>query len=330
MENKELKDTFAAFIYSLADKINDTLWIKVILQAFPIVWTTVIVQIGRSLFITEKGGLNLLGGGIAIISAGISIFILVITGIKSQQDKKEKNKLDKNVSVYTSEIELRKAITNAECTLEDRRNRHLRTWIERHQSNDTISAFVNEALNPKERINTVFDGLSECFEEVTELQKAEVFQSAAIAIENTSIYQKPKWEWIVNPPVEGTPSLDKLLSEKSSFKIVADGIPFFYANDKKLAAKEKKYILDGRDKVYNGEGSIICCEIDETINNWKIRLIISISTYGKKIVSNTDEQAGIQIKTVYEDKIRDVIIKQIEGEIKEDLLWYALENIKNI
>ena len=149
-----------------------------------------------------------------------------------------------------------------------------------------------------------------------------------IAISNKNSSAKSlEWTWVSVPKTEGTAELKDLLSNQSAFSIVASGRKtFYYANDKKEAAKNKEYYMDGRDNTY-GSGSIVCTEIDEDIGKWRIRLIISISTYGKMIVGQDMIDAGADVARTYEERIRDVIIKQFEGELKEDLLWYGIENI---
>lgn len=325
---KEKKEINISIILNfIADKLNDIVWLKVLLQALPVIWTTVILQIWRPVFYQADGRFTKLGGGIAIGLALGSISLMIITGLKSKKDKKDNQMMDREIDSYENEIELRKAITGAESTIEERRNRQLRMWIENNRPDESLCSFVDQARNPKERVNTALDELGKCFEEITELQKDEIYQSAAIAMVNTNSPKDPEWEWISRPPLEGTATLETLLSTNSAFKTVASGEPFFYANDKIKASSEGRYTLDGRDNTY-GNGSIICFEVGEQIGKWKIRLIISISTYGKTIVSIGDQSKGIEEKKVYEDKIRDIIVKQFEGEIKEDLLWFGLKNIK--
>lgn len=328
-ETKEKKDNrVLKALYYLADALNDNLLLKIILQALPIIWTTVIVQRWHSIFYnSESGNLNALGGTIAGILAVISIFVLILTTIKSSLDKIEKENTDKDIDSYQGEIELRRALTEAESTLEDRRNRHFRHAVEEMKSDEPIHTFVSSAMYPMERINTALDGLGECFSKLSGISRTEFTLSGAVSIENKNSKNKNMdWNWISIPTLEGTASIAELLKNKSAFNIVASGSPFYYANDKKAAANKGEYYLDGRDKSY-GSGSIVCSEIDEEIGKWRIRLILSISTYGKQIANDDELREGVSLETVYEDRIRDIIIKQFEGELKEDLLWYAIEKI---
>ena len=57
-------------------------------------------------------------------------------------------------------------------------------------------------------------------------------------------------------------------------------------------------------------------------------MVISISTYGEKIVKIEDENSEDRVKLIYEERIREIILKQFEGEIKEDLLWYGTQIAK--
>ena len=86
---KEKKEINISIILDfIADKLNDIVWLKVLLQALPVIWTTVILQIWRPFFYQPDGRLTKLGGGIAIGLALGSISLMIITGLKSKKDKK--------------------------------------------------------------------------------------------------------------------------------------------------------------------------------------------------------------------------------------------------
>ena len=255
---------------------------------------------------------------------------MILTGLQSKKDIDTKEKYNIEAEAYAGEVELRKTITDAECMLEERRNNHLRDWLEQNLLQKDVLQFVDGARNPREGIRAALDGLRECFAQVSEVSKSNIYISAAISVVNKNSSKKPEWEWLVAPPSEGTASLVELLNKNnnSAFNIVIQGTPFFYANDKNTAAKNNQYYFDKRDESYKKEGSIICCEFDEVIGKFKIRMVISISTYGEKIVKIEDENSEDRVKLIYEERIREIILKQFEGEIKEDLLWYGTQIAK--
>ncbi len=315
-------------LYCIAELLNDYWLIKVVFQALPIIWTTVILHIFHDkLYDSSTGNLNALGVILACVIVVVSAALLVLTDVKASKDKKETEKTKNDMISYQAEIDLRRELTKAETTVEERRNRHFRNSVGKIKNSDPVNIFVSKTMDPMERISTALDGLGQCFSSLSRIASNEFTLSGAIAIENTNSKNKTTpWKWISLSTMEGTASIEELLKHNSSFKLVASGRPFFYANDKKEAADNGEYYWDGRDKTY-GTGSIVCSEIDEKIDNWRIRLIISISTYGKQILSQEEIDNGADIAVVYEERIRDTIIKQFEGELKEDLLWYAVEKI---
>lgn len=327
-ETGKKENRIVTALYCFADALNDFWWLKFFLQALPIIWSTVVLPVFHNIFFdSQTGNLNAEGIIIAIVIFCLSSSLLLLTDLKSSKDKKKKEKTEEDMVSFQAEINLRRALTIAESTLEDRRNRHFRRSVGKVKNTEPVHIFVNKTMYPIERISTALDGLSECFSMLTEIPRTDYTLSGAIAIENiNSKSQAINWRWISIPALEGTASISDLLNNNSSFKIVADGKPYYYANDKLEASEKGEYFLDDRDESY-GVGSIICTEIAEEIQKWRIRLIISVSTYGKQILSKEEIANGANVTVVYEERIRDIIFKQFEGELKEDLLWYAVENI---
>jgi len=326
MKRNRLKDA----MYLIADELNDHIGWKVFLQILPAIWTTVIVQAFHSNFYTQEGNLNVWGLGIAIVTAVISAVLLVFSDLKMKKDKEAKEQQEADMDVYESEIGVRQAVTEAEISLEEDRNRILRDKINEYMVDETVQQFVSNAISPIERINNSFGELSGCFSKLSGFPRSEFTLSGAVAIVNMNAKKNWKtldWQWLSIPTMEGTAGIDELITNDSAFSVVASGKKtFYYANDKEEATKKNEYYLDGRDSTY-GSGSIVCAEIDEEIGKWRIRLIVSISTYGKMIVGKDDIKEGANLELTYEELIRDIILKQFEGELKEDLLWYGIENI---
>lgn len=324
-----------SFLTAIAIRLNEKIWLKIGMQAFPILWTTVITPSFRTTFYTENGNLNLWGIIIAIVSAALSIIVMVITSIQNKEDLQMIEDKGKKINQYSSELVLRQRITSAENAAEDRRNRRLQRWLASNPSPESIRQLVDGARNPEECISTILDEIAGCLNQVSEIPPENIYVSAAISRVKVGSPPTQKrsvgvWAWLYNPRTMGTASLaDLLTSSKSSFRKVVDGLPFYFANDKKEAGKKGEYIFDGMDDSYNHEGSIICYEVSETINNNLIRLIISISTYGRKLIEQQKKDTDDQVKRAYEDSVRGIILNQFEGELKEDLLWYYLrDNVK--
>lgn len=288
----------------IADALNDNIPLKIALQSLPILWSTFIVQVFHDrLYDANTSSLNKVGTVAAALVFTISLLAIVLTAVKTQRDRARESTLRNSVRSCSKEIELRKTIAEADFMLETQRNRHFREAASSLQPSEDVRSFVGGAMCPGDRISAALDELGNCFSSVSNIARTDFTLSGAIAI--STRYAKPrstKWEWVHRPTMEGTASIDELTRNKSAFTIVASGKTFFYANDKQEAAKRGEYYLDGRDKTYGG-GSIVCAEVDEEIGKWRMRLIVSISTYGRKIVESGkggDEVSRQTLRTVYE------------------------------
>ena len=325
------KNRFICGLYQWAEAVNDRTLLKVFFQVAPVLWTTVIIQAFHSwCYNSETGNLNALGIGGAVSITLVSLVFLILSDILQKEERKKQQKKELDYDACETELEVRKAVTEAESALEEKRNRQIRLTVGKENPSQEIQKFITKTIYPIERINSVLDEIGGCFSTLSGLMKSDFMISGAVAIINTNknipIKNLP-WTWVSAPKAEGTADLEDLLNGHSAFYTVASGNKtFYYANDKTIAAENNEYFMDGRDKTY-GSGSIVCTEITEDIGKWRIRLIISISTYGKMIIGQDMIDAGADIERTYEGRIRDVIIKQFEGELKEDLLWYGIENI---
>ena len=313
----------------IADALNDTVVLKVVLQSLPLFWSTIISPVFHDqLYDSTSGNLNNTGRVIVVLTFGVSLVLTLLTSIKTQADRKQENKLRSDIDSYQTEVNLRSSLAESDIMLEEQRNRHFRTVGPELKPDEGVRRFVASAMTPAKRINAALDELSSCFGTVSGIPRTDFMLSGAIAIAKKNTRLKDlQWGWVSEPALEGTASLDELIKNPSAFSIVANGRPFYYANDKIAAAEKGEYYLDGKDRTYHG-GSIVCTEVVEAIGDWRIRLIISISTYGKRIVEEAEEREDPQlVQTLYEDRIRDTVIRQFLGELKEDLLWYAVERI---
>ncbi len=318
-----LKKQTREYLKSVAVYLNDKLILKVILQSLPIIWGT-ILQIFRSTFYTEKGDLGVPGTIIASVLTFISIFLMVITAVKAKRDNKAKERIEKDALSRACEINIRRVITETEHSVDEAICRKLSNWIGNNDPDPEIRRFSEGVYNSKERISNAMNAIKKCFAEITELETDQFFLSAVFGIENRRHKKPVDWEWLVNPPIAGTLGLAELTTQNTAFKEVAiNHKPYIYYNDKIAADADEKYVFDQMDDTFDKKGSIICCEFAERIKNYDIRLILNISTYGQHIVNNDADEE--YLKDIYVHRIRNIILKQFEGEIRENILWYALQ-----
>lgn len=312
------------FLSKTAEKINDHYIFKIILQTIPILWAAAL-QIWKSWFYDPNGNLKTWAAWIAVVSALVSIFVLIITAYKSKKDSDEKKRLDIDVTSYANEISLRNKILISESDFETRRNRKIQNWIERENVERTLTDLITYACDPKDRINSALDEIRNCLSDVSGISTDKFYISAAISVSKKNTSKKGHeldWIWLSAPPIEGTLDIPELLKPGTMFRGIVDGKPFLFANDKKKASEDGSYLLDEKDNTYGGEGSILCFEIADIVGNVKVRMIISISTYAVKIIR--DEESEDTINTAYKDRIQAIILHQFEGELHEDMLWYIL------
>ncbi len=325
-ETKKVWAETRKYLSTVAEALNKQIWLKVVLQAIPIIWSSVILQVFKSsLYDKETGNFTVWSTVIASILAVFSISVLILTGIKSKKDMEKKKELDVENTRYVNENALRSQIAISESSLEEQRNHLIIDYIEKKDKNKTVPLFFSVAFDAKKRINMVLEAIKECFSQVSSIEKNRIFISAAVGVQNTFSSKKAHeitWCWVVKPPSEGTMELNDLLkNENTMFRKVVDGVPFLYCNDKQQAVDKKKYVFDNLDATYDNNGSIICFEVADQILKYKIRMIVSISTY-TKVYDGDDEDF---IKSLYDDRIRAIIIEQFLEELKEDLALYFLQ-----
>lgn len=249
-----------------------------------------------------------------------------------QKWQKERDKLKKQLSEaedswerYQSINEIRKSIATAEAMIYEKQNRSFVKFIDHGGKirSETRTCLI-ELRDPKLEIDGIFDELCSCFTGFCRLERSEISFSAAVRLNKTE-----RWVWI-SKPKEKTASIDELQDGNSLFKTVAEkkGKDYDYIADK--SNSDKPYIFDELDESYGHKGSIICWKIGLPCENREISMVISISTYGKQLVEITDsdgipdDQKEKRISEAYEKTIRDIILKQFEGRLQEELLWYAI------
>ena len=316
-------------LYLIADLLNDHVIWKAIVQIIPAVILFLLTEVLSSFFYNSENKLIWYRVILGVIIFLFPYIFIILADFKQSVDNDIRKTQEMEMVSYVSEIQLRKAIAEADISLEEQRNRNIRLQTDRLGPSIDVRQFINGAIYPIERINTAIDEMANCFASLSKLERSEFLFSGAVSITNINSSKKSSnWEWVSTPLLEGVTSIENLLTKESSFSLIASGkLTYYYANDKREAEKKHEYFPDDRDRTYHGCGSIICKEISEEIGKWKIRLILSISTYGKMIVSEDDIEAGTNVAETYEDVIRDMILKQFEGELREDLLWYGIEKI---
>lgn len=168
--------------------------------------------------------------------------------------------------------------------------------------------------------------ISKCIAGEVEMDSNEIELSSVVSID------EGEWSWFCYPDFEGRGHLKDLLRKESALKQVINERTYYYNNDKESAIHDHKYFPDRRDTTNNNVGSIICWEVStmieygDTKEAHSLRMIISISTYGKKLISSEYKQE--KIDKIYKDVFEKMILNQFKGELTENLIWYGLQKLK--
>lgn len=226
---------------------------------------------------------------------------------------------------YESLNEIRVSIATAESMICEKQNRAIVEFIDHRKAiAPTTNKLLSEIRNPKANIDGIFDELCSCFSGFCHLERSDIVFSAAVKLN-----ENEKWSW-VSRPKEKTASIEELQNGDSLFKTVAEkkGKDYDYIPDKSNPGEH--YIYDELDESYGRKGSLICWKIGLPCETREISMLISISTYGRQLVEITkgdgipDDQKEKRITEAYEKIIRDIILKQFEGRLQEELLWYSI------
>lgn len=319
MKNKYKETRWYRILSELADELHEKWLLCCTLQSLPVIWT-VIYQIKKDWFVDEGSNLNIKGILFATLCCSSSLFLILITNVKSSRELKRRENYNEAVRIREAEVLVHKATSSAESSLDERYHRLLKEYMESGKPIDVNTReFLSKAYDPNKRINAVLDEVSYCFEKISTLPRDRIYMSAAIKAGSED------WKWISKINTSGTATLKELLDNPSMFRKVAkEGLPYVFANDKKAALDKNEYYWDRRDDSNSNQGSIICWGISQTIRNISLNLIISISTYGERICER-DDISEEDIRSLYEDVIKDTILCRFEGRLSEALILYAIQ-----
>lgn len=229
---------------------------------------------------------------------------------------------------YEAEIQIRRRASVNEAQYEEEKNRFLHNGYRQiAYDNNDLAEFIKYYVNPKERTKQILTQIGNCIADECEIESTEIVLSSVVSIDDKG------WSWFCYPNYEGRDLLQDLLREKSALKQVIDNCTYFFSNDKQTAIDQGNYFADRRDKTNNNIGSIICWEVTTMIEysdskeTHHLRMIISISTYGKKLIES--EQNEEKISWIYNTVFEKMILNQFRGELTESLIWYGLQMLSN-
>lgn len=318
-------EPFQKLIRAALASLNDHWIVKSILILIPTISAFAIsfppIQV-YLMTMNNKGEVILSTKGFVVLVICICCLIVeTLSNIISSHDNSDRQS-------YVAEIQIRRNASINESIYEDEKNRVLKHGYRQiAYDNNNLIDYIIHYVNPKERTNQILTQISKCIANESEVDANEIAFSAVVSLDNGD------WSWFCLPDYGGRGHLNELLRRNSALKQVINNCTYFYSNDKKKATEVKQYVPDRRDKTNNNVGSIICWEVatqlehEKTNETHSIRMIISISTYGKKLIET--HQKNEKIDWVYTEVIEKMILNQFKGELTEVLIWYGLQKLKN-
>lgn len=307
----------------VADWLNKYWLVKTIILFMPVVWTPLfskITFINKALY-DNNGNLKFSGIVTMIIVFGLSLTINILANVKAQRDQQRSDKDNSTMRSLEGTINLWETVSNSESSAEHWRINELQNYGRGIITNQPVNLekIVQNGLNPQKHIEKIVDEIKRSISSLATVQERQIQISAAISIDAA------KWKWLIWPQRAGMATIDELLEHNSAFKQVADGKPYVSYNDKVKAKDAGLYYMDNNDDTAGGIGSIICWEVDGFLNERNgIRMIVSISTSGKRLIEDDYANNEKLVDIFYNERVRHNILEMFENELIEDLLLYRL------
>lgn len=282
----------------------------------PSIWLPLIVKyLGERLYLTTNGVLNSFGLVLTILVYIICFFILVNNNIfaKNHEDiiQAENKTIESSYNLLDFILESTREVCLGEY-------QNLLNFLKDNGCKDTYCSYTNS----NEQIIRILNETSKCLCAVTDLKKKNIVIKLAYKLN----IDKENWKWISDTQSSDEFEQHSIWEEtESTFYQISSGLRnFTFYNDKEAAEKAGHYVMDRNDKSNNCIGSIICFNANVADQDLKyVDAVISIGTYGKKIV-NDDNLDRVQI---VENNFKDNILPEFKIRLQTEL---ALLYIKAI
>jgi hypothetical protein len=296
----------------LADNKNDVqkyrgsrkiYWILFpVLAALPSVWFSFVLgYFGESLHLKSDSKLTLVGIIITVLIVLLSLSWSVVKSVGSYKEMQE--------SVSTSNL-LQQLSSACDEFCEQKYSALLLSIDNCLRGLDSPPRIVG---NPSQQITAIMNKFADCVAESTKLRKTHLVVSLAY---NYPHY-KTKWRWADGSRCEGLSVQELAKNPSTTFYQISSGTQsFVFHNDKIQAENNNHYVMDARDKSCDKIGSIVCANISVgTTNETFVSAILTVSTYGRKLVYNNDEKTINRIQY----NIQQILLPAIESRLKTEL-----------
>lgn len=326
MENnqKHVKHRCVLFINQVADKLN-THWIwKTIITFFPSLWLPFIVKYkGRYLqLLDNESTLTSIGFWLTIIIYLVAFSLMLLSNIRTRDEESRQQKYRNTINVLENTNRFFSNLLSSVHGIGIEKSSSIIDAVNLNLTQDGNLKDFLKNINPLQQLKHISNEICSCFHEQTSINKDKLIVSMAYCLGEDCI----NWQWVDFQAVRGGLTLNELITNQNTvfYRLMKGQIDskFIFINDKAIAKAKNEYVSDERDKKYRDQGSLVSAEISVEANTKPMaRLIISVSSYSKKISNNDCEE----VLSAVEENLQAIFI-QFEEQIRTELSLLYLQH----
>lgn len=175
-----------------------------------------------------------------------------------------------------------------------------------------------DITQPREQIISLLENIQITLSELFGINRDEIGLSIIYkTIDDT------KWHWLSTINMQHDLPLDILITNPTTtVKQIIDGkVSSVFFPDKQIATQKKQYLPGPNDTTHDNVGSVLCRDISVGMDEKTIQAILSITTYGKQLCKDNDNNA--------KSKIENLLIPTFEKRIQLELALLYIKEILN-
>ncbi len=166
-------------------------------------------------------------------------------------------------------------------------------YIEQNQKNTNLLPF-KDITQPIAQLESILENFQYTLADIFGIKHNDIGISLMYHTD-----KDPSWKWLYTTNIEGDLTLNEIIENPSStaHDIMVNQTSSRFFPSKKSAASQGKYVPSSKDHAHRMIGSIICRDISIGPNNY-VKAIFSVTTYGKQICLENDEDAIFKVEQV--------------------------------
>lgn len=318
-----------------ADWINKHWIIKMIGLFVPTIWLPLVVRyLGEEsiLLLPASNRLSTVGWVLTIIIYVIGFAFNFLSSfrihrINLNDDKKAAQLVEysNKISELMSDREFLKLTLGHLSDICENKAQTLREYIERHP---VITSPFMETVQPLKQLMRMSESITTFISEVSLISKKDIVVSMAYILPTLT----GNWRWVEGHRVADGLELSELINNPNTtfYRACFGSEPVIFEEDKQVAEANHRYVFDEKDKTMRSKdgrtkvGSIFVKRIVlESSSKKLVKLILSISTYGKKLVD--DSRTANEVFNIIDEYIIGNFEKRIDVELANLYIKKLLE-----